>query len=248
MTSEEIERRARELDAAMEHYVPKPAAPKAPKMAPVADEPIQCRGCHESFATCDLALSANGSGNHVYFCPPCYALKQAEELKRLYREAEEREAERARFLAQQTARLVADFPRKIEQAIELCTASIPKGWDWANVNVPEFKTKVSSARIRAFAEKWATGSVLLLGRSGSGKTSGCVALVNRLIDDCKKRNMESLPTSEYEAMSCRSVDLGILSSLNGRRGTISLMPGASAAEKAGESRRRSLTSASQQTC
>lgn len=78
---------------------------------------------------------------------------------------------------------VADLQRIREKYLaRLATAvvDVPK-WPWARLETVEFERSVPDRRLRAVAEKWTTdrGSMLLLGPSGAGKTTVCVALVNR---------------------------------------------------------------------
>lgn len=58
-------------------------------------------------------------------------------------------------------------------------------WPHARVESPEFAAKCRSKRLRLFAAQYAIerGSAALLGPSGIGKTTACVALVHRLIDE-----------------------------------------------------------------
>ncbi len=58
-------------------------------------------------------------------------------------------------------------------------------WPHARVQAPAFSEKVKDQRLRRFAERWTpkTGSALLLGPTGAGKSTTAVAAFRRLADE-----------------------------------------------------------------
>lgn len=103
------------------------------------------------------------------------------------------------------------YSAQLDRAI----ARIPD-WPWARVGSSDLERAVPDRRLRGFAEKWEPerGPALLLGASGAGKTTACVALVRRLRDELAAiEDPPRVPSpAEYDSHAT-AWSLGVLHSL-----------------------------------
>ena len=95
----------------------------------------------------------------------------------------------------------ADDLRRARSDVDGRTGALRRAlppWRWARIGDPTWLARVPDRRLRQLAERWTptSGSVLLSGPSGAGKTSACVALAWRLLGEaCEAGDVEHVACS-----------------------------------------------------